>query len=198
MRGERGQLFALEGILAALVVLAGIAFALQATVLTPTTSGATAAPVDASTIESTLAKTAETGELQSALVDDWGTSGFEDADGQWYTGAYPSNPFGTALKQSVGPTVTVNVVIYHRTPTDGRQRTRLIYNGVPGDGAVRASTVVTLYDRDVCSPPSSPSSPSDYLCTSTERSDFFAADLDTSADGHLYNVLEVEVVAWQT
>lgn len=196
MMGDRGQLFALEGVLAALVVLAGIAFALQATVLTPTTSGATAAPVDASSIDSVLTSTAENGDLRSAITD-WDGSGFKDAEGEWYTGRYPTGAFGTALNQTLGPSVTANVVIYHRS-SDSRKRTRLVYNGAPGDGAVRASTQVTLYDRDVCSPGPSPSSPSDYLCTSPERSDFYAADLDTSPDGHLYNVVEVEVVAWRS
>ncbi|WP_123535053.1 DUF7288 family protein [Halosimplex salinum] len=175
---ERGQLFALEGLLAALVVLAGIAFALQATVLTPSTSGATEAPADATMVNSILTTAAENGELQTALVNDWGGAGFSGSAGQWYTGSYPSNDFGTALEQGLGPTVTVNVLIYHRQPMDGHQQTRFIYNGAPGDGAVRSSTTLTLYDRDVSNPGT-----------------FYAEDVSPSTE--LYNVLEVEVVAWQ-
>jgi hypothetical protein len=187
MVDNRGQIFALEGVLAALVVLAGIAFALQATVLTPTTSGGTEAPVEGATLDSVLTTAVETGSLRDALVDDWDGSGFTSGGDGWYTSAYPSNDFGAALRQSLDETVTANVVVSHRTPSNGREQTRLVYNGAPGDGAVRASTVVTLYDRDVCSG----------TCTATARNQFFAADLDTSSSGQIYNVLEVEVVAWQ-
>lgn len=178
MFDERGQLFALEGLLAALVVLAGIVFAFQATVLTPSTSGATAAPVDTSTVDSVLTEASKNGQLQTALVDDWDTASFSGATGEWYADAYPPNPFGRALKQSFGSTVVVNVVIHYRKPTEGEQQTRLIYNGVPGDGAMRASTTLPLYDRDVSDP-----------------GEFYAKDVSPGTE--LYNVLEVEVVAWQ-
>lgn len=187
MMEKRGQMFALEGVLAALVVLAGIAFALQATVLTPTTSGATAAPVDGSAIDSVLSTTVENGEFRSDLTEDWTSSGFDDATGRWYTDTYPY-AFGDALNQTLGPSAVANVVIHHRSAAEGRQRTRLVYNGAPGNGAVRASTVLTLYDRDVCS---------SFPCDPDERTKFFAEDIDTSSDGHVYNVIEVEVVAWQ-
>ncbi|ELZ29200.1 hypothetical protein C475_03249 [Halosimplex carlsbadense 2-9-1] len=170
-------MFALEGVLAALVVLAALAFALQAVVLTPTTSGATEAPVDSALVGSVLTTTAADGDLRTALVDDWAGTSFGGATGRWYTGSYPSNKFGTALEESFGPAVTANVVIRYRTPGDGRQRTRLVYNGAPGDGAVRSSTTVTLYDRHVSSPGT-----------------FYAKDVSPS---ELYNVLEVEVVAWR-
>lgn len=177
---DRGQLFALEGVLAALVVLAGIAFALQATVLTPTTSGATQAPADASLVNSVLTTGADNGELRTAVVSDWGGTGFSgtSAGMRWYTDSYPSNDFGDALEQGLGPTATVNVLIHYRAPSEGRQQTRLIYNGVPGDSAVRSSTVLTLYDRDVSNPGT-----------------FYADDVSPSSE--LYNVLEIEVIAWR-
>jgi len=69
-------------------------------------------------------------------------------------------------------TVTFNLVVYYRD-SGTRERQRMVYNGPPGEGGVRTSADVTLYDYGETAP------------------------YATNMSGAVYNVMEVEVVAWR-
>ena len=190
--GDRGQVFTLESVLAALVVLAGLVFAMQAVVVTPSASGASASPADADTLTTVLSKSAENGALERAVLA-WDSGQFLGATSgePYFVDTYPPNDFGTALDEAVGPAVAVNVVVNYRATSGDIESQRLVYNGLPADGAVRSTTTVAVYDSDVL-----------YTATGSPRpgtsasSDGLYPDIqDQSSD--LYNVLEVEVVAWR-
>jgi hypothetical protein len=197
---ERAQVFTLEGVLAALVVLAGLVFALQAVVLTPGASEATA-PADGAHLDSVLAEATADGSLRRAVLHwDAGTGAFHDvgsgSDVSYYATRFDSGVFDTEFKRHLnaafGPGVAVNVVVHYETNASGRKTQRLLYNGPPGDGAVRGATTLALYDGDPLYDAPDPQS-----TTVSETPDFYASDV-TGVSNDLYNVLEVEVVVWQT
>lgn len=189
---ERGQAFTLEAVLASLIVVAGLAFALQAVTVTPSTSGSNAEPVEAAQLDSVLLDAAQSDALKRAVLAwDGGFEGVLSGE-DYFVGEFPGNEFGTALDEAVGPSVAVNVAVRYPTGPDTMERQRMVYNGLPGDGAVRAATTVSVYDDDRLydaggDPRGGTSVASDGLY------DGFG---DRSSSG-LYGVLTVEVVAWR-
>lgn len=193
MTGTRGQTFTLEGVLAALVVLAGVAFALQAAVLSPGAGGATSQPVDEGDLSSVVSDAAQSGSLKRAVL--FWSSGFHGANPEeFYTS--PLGSLGTAptflrtLDTALDDTLGVNVIITYRDSAGDRHGQRMVYQGSPGETSVRAATTLTVYDDDVLYSPSGPTS------TTVAPSVFYAED--TSPGTSVYAVLEVEVVVWQT
>ena len=193
---DRGQAFTLEAVLAALIVIAGLVFALQAVTVTPSSTGSTAAPVDNERLNSVLAESADSGALKRAVLawDDGfkGVSGPED----YYVDGFPSNDFGNALDQAVSPSVAVNVIVHFRTGPDTVKSQRMVYNGQPGDGTVRAESTVAVYEKDrLHDATGSPQTPETmvkdagiYPGLDASHSSFHPSDL--------YSVLKVEVTAW--
>ncbi|WP_436929873.1 DUF7288 family protein [Halosimplex halobium] len=188
---DRGQAFTLESVLAAVVVVAGLVFALQAVTVTPSTTGSTAQPVDHTRLDSVLSESAENGALRRAVLawDDGfaGTSG-----GDYFVGTFPDNEFGQALDQAVGPTVVVNVVVHYPTGSGTTERQRMVYNGVPGDNAVRSEAVVTVFDED-----------HRYDATGNRKSETLESEglypgISQRSGSDVYALLRVEVVAWRT
>lgn len=198
MTGTRAQVFTLEGVLAALVVLAGLAFALQTVVVTPTDGGASAGTADGDRLESVLATSAESGAVKRAVLA-WTGSSFDGtgAGTSYFVDNLPDNGFGTALRDGLGTSVVVNVVV-HYEGASGPGQQRLAYNGAPPEGAVRETVTVALYDADSIYDESGDpvggtlaSRPSGFLYVDDQHTG------SASAGGDLYAVVEVEVVAWQ-
>lgn len=188
---ERGQAFTLESVLAAFVVIAGLVFALQAVTVTPSVTGSTAEPVDASRLDSVLSESAESGALKRAVLA-W-NNGFVGAGSEnYFVGSFPGNDFGRALDQGTAPAVTVNVLVHYPTGSDTVERQRMVYNGLPGDNAVRSETTVTIYDVDHL-----------YDGSGNRRSDTVGSaglypGISERTGSDIYAVLKVEVIAWQT
>lgn len=194
MRGTRAQIFTLEGVLAALIVLAGLAFALQAVVVTPSSSGDSGAPADVGRLDSVLDQAAQDGSLKRAVLAWNGSaSGFDNAsNGNYYVGDFPPNRFGNATNETFGPATTVNVRVYYETGS-GRSNERLVYNGIPGDGAIRSTATVPVYDYDLLRNASgAPQTP-----RVTVESGNFYVDNDQYSGSDLYAVVEVEVIVWE-
>lgn len=180
---RRGQVFTLEGLLAALVVLAGVVFALQSVVVTPSTSGTSVAPVQEERLDSVLEQAARDGSLKRAVLA-WTGSGFAGAtSGEgYYVGTLPSNAFGDALDQTLDGSTIVNVNVTYYDAAGALQYERLVYNGVPGDGSVRSTVTVPVYDWE---PPGNFYAPDNY-----ERP-------SAPGDPDLHCVVQVEVVVWE-
>lgn len=188
---DRGQAFTLESVLAAFVVIAGLVFALQAVTVTPSTTGATAEPADTTKLNSVLSESAESGALKRAVLA-W-DSGFLGTSGEnYFEGAYPDNEFGTALDEGLDGTVVVNVFVHYRTGPDTVERQRLIYNGLPGENAVRAETLVTVFDGDHLY-----EGDGDRRPATVGSAGLYPGLTDQSSTSDVYAVLEVEVIAWQ-
>lgn len=167
----RAQVFTLEGILAGLVVLAGLVFALNAVVATPSGGGASDSPVDVDLVDSLLVQMAEEGTLKDAVLAG-DADGYAPGGGA-FVGRYPNNEFGRTLNDTLDSATAVNAVVYYRDGSGDIKSKQMIYNGAPGAGAIRSSTVVTIFDGD----------PSNFLGPKAN-------------DAGSFNVVEVEVVAW--
>lgn len=205
---DRGQVYTLEGIISALVVMAGLLFALQATTVTPQAGGVTppqAQQQDRAVVQDVL--TMADGETLREAVLYWDTGGGQfhcSPGGQTYypapgtaldstdrTGCIsmgvdrldwvPPVEFGRLLHQQLGAGYSYNV---HVAYVDGGsvQRTEMVYQGQPGDGVVRASTSVALTD--------------DTRLYDADRSRMSETVGSTGLYGGS-NVVFVEVVAWR-
>lgn len=191
----RAQAHALEGIIAALVVLLGLFFALQAVTVTPLTASLAqehVADQGQAAATGTLTAAQENGELRSTLLY-WNSSerDFHGTTGQgFYVAGGPPTAFGGMLNESFDPRRLVfNVNLVYADSSGDRQRRALVRSGEPPADVVVATRTVTLYDddrlRDASGEPTG---------TRLENGSYFAPDI---GDGEIYNVIEIEVVVWQ-
>jgi len=192
LRSDRGQAFTLEGVLAALIVIAGLVFALQAVTVTPSTTGSTAAPVDSERFNTIFAESADSGALKRAVLAwDDGFQGVTTGE-DYFVDAFPNNDFGNGLNDAVRPSVAVNVLVHYRTGPDTVKSQRMVYNGQPGDGAVRAESTVSVFDGDRLYDATGNPRPG----TSVQADGLYPGLSDRSTGSDLYSVLKVEVIAW--
>lgn len=191
----RGQAHTLEAFVASLLVLGGVAFALQATAVTPLSAStsnqyvgnqeraAALGVMDAAEGNGTLAPT----------VTFYNTSGerFENSstDGQYHNGG-PPTAFGRALNGTFGDEHTAfNVVVRYRYENGSRGSEPMVDMGTPTDDAVVASRSVVLFDDTALS------SASAGTVKSPVNGTFYASDADPN--GVLFNVVEVRIVLWR-
>ena len=194
MSGNRAQVFTLEGVLAALVVLAGLVFALQAVVVTPSESSATTGPGDANRVDSILFGAAQDGSLKRSVLA-WGGGSFlgSTSGTGHYVDDFPDNEFGNALTQSFDQSKTVNVVVRYVDSSGSLNSERLVYNGIPTGTTVRSSVTVPLYDSDRLRQANGNLQVPEQT---VKGSTFYVSDQYPGND--LYAVLEVEVVVWRS
>lgn len=192
----RAQGHTLEGVTAAMVLLSGLVFALQVTAVTPlsaSTSNQFIENQQQSTADGLLAAAERTGALERAVLF-WNDSAdrFHGTDQfDYYTAGGPPNSFGSMLNRTFdGGGVAFNVY-FRYVDSDGQlHRVRVVYRGEPSDNAVAATRTVTIHDDD-------PLYDEDEIATATnvsEASNLYMSDADPSG---VFNVVEVEVVAWR-
>lgn len=180
--------------MAALLIVSGILFALNATAVTPlsaSTSNQHIQNQQLTTANDLLATTAANGTLREAVVY-WNTSTetFEGADEDYY-GTGPPNTFGEALNESfLHERIAVNVYIEYWDETTKKEQP-LLYMGSPSDNAVTASRTVYLYNDTELSA----TGESVTVSTAAANGDFYAPDI--GGGSQLFNVLEVRIVAWR-
>lgn len=204
---SRGQAHTLEGVMAGLILLSALFFALQATAVTPLSASTSSQHIEnqqQATAKGILATASENGSLQRAVLfwgddNDDGEYEFLKADnGPFYTSDLPPNVFGRMLERSLdGRGVAFNVYVTYQARGGGERRQPMIYRGEPSDNSVIASIMVTLTDDDVLF---QQDQDGDGIAEQTatkldETSAFYAPDAAQNSD--LYNVLEVEVVTWR-
>mgnify|MGYP000451121119 CR=1 FL=1 len=197
MRGdERGQAHTLEGVMAALLVVLSLLFAVQISVTGPLASNTAREGVSdqlRGVGESTLAVADERDALRAAALD-WNASrpafrGSNDdghyTDGRYLDGEEPSE-LAQLLNDSFADDRTIyNVDIVH-WQNGARESSEVIYSGEPTDGAVTVSRSVTLYDDDTVA--------------SGETLEELSGELfyaDETSTGHVYTVVRVEVTLWR-
>jgi len=195
-RGERGQAHTLEGVVAALVMLSAVIFALEMTAVTPLSASTSSQHLEnqqGATARGILGSAAETGALERAVLF-WNTS----AERFWNTsglGYYASNPppndLGRMFNRSFDSRgIAYNVVVAYEDDDGERGSKRLVYQGQPSDNAVSAARTATLFDND-------PVYDYEGVATGTnvsETDDYFIPD---ASSGSVYNVVRVEVVVWR-
>lgn len=198
MRGQgvRAQAHTLEGIVAAMLLITSVVFALQMTSVTPLSASTSSQHIEnqqQASAEGVLASAAESGALRRAVLF-WNESRetFHDTSRKgYYTQKAPPNDFGDILERTFGTRgIAYNVhAIYQAGDGDATQRQRMVYVGEPSDNAARTTRSVVLTDDDHL-----------YDHTENETTKRLA---DTSyyapntVGGSVYTVVEVEVVVWR-
>jgi hypothetical protein len=203
---SRGQAFTLEGLVAALVVVAALAMSLQAVVVTPTTRGTVDEDVrtglrQQATDTLSLAAAEEPADL-SYLVRNW------EPNGQTFAGAEnPQIGYGMAgppllLGRLLNTTFTqrgylYNVEVRYRTEDPGRDgRLTMVRQGVPDENAVVAAHAVTLYDNETLTSPGAGGAELWEYDTTLADGDGGYYPIPDVVDGPIYNRVEVRVVVW--
>lgn len=199
----RGQAHTLEGFAAGLLVLGAVAFALQATAVTPLSASTSNQHIEnqqTSAGEDLLSAAQTKGELRPTLLY-WNTSENEFRDSGprgVYANGGPPTPFGTALNETFGQgRIGYNVDVYHRTPDGGRDRIRMVDMGTPSDNAAASSRTVVLFDDDEIteSDGDGTTGTTRTVANASAEGEFYASDVEP--DGPLFNVLEVRVIVWR-
>ncbi|MFB6153389.1 MAG: hypothetical protein ABEJ27_03965 [Halodesulfurarchaeum sp.] len=193
---RRGQAHTLEGIAAALLVLASVTFALQVTAVTPLTASTASQHIENQQRGATagmLAVAANNQTLKPTILY-WNESGSRfygsDVEEGYYVSGGPPTAFGKLLNKTLDQAgIAFNVKLVYLTQSWETRTRRLVYLGHPSDNAVAVTRTVTLYDHDVIR---NTSGPTDKTVAETS---FFAPDV--SPQGHLYNVIRVEVIVWR-
>lgn len=192
----RGQAYTLESVAASLLVLFGILFALQVTVVTPLASSTAnehlGNQLDAAA-DGVLGTAVENGALRPTLLgwnEDEGR--FHSVSGRGYhVAGGPPTELGEMLNETFEDRrVAYNVYLDYPTGDGGHERAVLVRSGTPADDAVSASRLVTLYDEDNLRTASGGTG-----STLASAETYFAPN---AIDGPVYSVVEVEVVAWET
>lgn len=210
----RGQAHTLEGIVAGLLLLTSLVFALQVTAVTPLSASTSSQQLEnqqQSVAEGALAAADEANTLKPAIlygndsadgqID--GRFGFHQTSGEaFYVNNAPRNRFGEILKQTLGDRgLAYNVYVRYQTSDGGTARQRMVYQGDPSDNAVATQRTVTLYDDDRLYKPESDGDTEDFdVAVPTGTTIESAGDdfyISYDAVGPLFNVVEVEVVVWR-
>lgn len=194
----RAQAHTLEGLVAGLIVLSSLLFALQVTAVTPLTASTSSQHIENQQQASThglLKAAADSGALKRAVLYWDETGGY--FHGSNPTGYYVSNgelsrfTFGRMLANAYDARgIAFNVHVSYQLADGGVRTKKLIYRGEPSDNAITARRWVTLTDHDRLYG-------SDEQPTATELNSstaFYAPDVRS---GDLYNVVQVEVVVWR-
>ena len=192
---DRGQGHTLEGIAAALLIVTSVVFALQVTAVTPLTASTASQHIETQYERGSagmLATAAERGLIRPTLLH-WEESNatFHGAAVEgYYVGRAPPTAFGDELAAAYDETgVAYNVEVTYVTTEGTLGERRLVYFGQPSDTAVTVHRTVPLYDTDRIR-----DSSGDRTGTSLDDAAYFAPD---AYDGHLYNVVVVEVTIWR-
>jgi hypothetical protein len=195
----RGQVHTLEAFTAALLVVSGVLFAMQATAVTPLTASTSNQHIEnqhRTAASDVLAASAQNSTLQSAITH-WNPSekSFVGASERgFHENGGPPNAFGRALNDTFGNystpgrRIAYNVYVRYRLPDNSTRRQTMAYMGAPSDNAASASRTVTLTDGTSLSGPSDRN-------VSDPSANFYAPDAAPNAT--LYNVMEVRIVVWQ-
>ena len=190
----RGQIYTLESVIAAVLLVSSLVFALQVTAVTPLSASTSNQHIEnqqRASASGVLTAAQKAGALKDAVLY-WNTSGdgkYYDADRlTYYTNKYPQNEFGNITERAFdGRGLAVNVLIHYN---ESKEPSRMVYRGEPSDNAVSASRTVTIYDDDDLTAPDA---------TKTAGSANSFADVVPPASGgtSVYNVVRVEVVVWR-
>ncbi|MEF8782694.1 MAG: hypothetical protein V5A39_05350 [Haloarculaceae archaeon] len=207
MTRDRGQAHTLEAVTAAILLLAGVGFALQMTAVTPLSASTSSQHLENQlqmTGKGVLASNAESGDLKKAVLYwDENESQFYNADNEgYYTTNLGANNFTRALDRTYGPrNVAYNVNVIYHTSNDDTERKQMIRQGEPSDHAIVATRSVTIVDDDQIVD-------EDWTYNSTTtvsdvnqnpNSTFYMPDAGNATSGNraIYNNVRVEVVAWR-
>jgi hypothetical protein len=192
----RGQAYTLESVIAALLILSALVFALQVTTVTPLSASTSSQHIEnqqRSAASGALTAATEADALKPAIsrITESGTYYGQGLDGA-YVSDYPPGEFGNILNRTFGGRgLAVDVRISYQTSATNWERLQMVQRGSPSDNAVTASQSVTLYDSDPI-----------YDVNGNQNGTWGGDDpLEVSGqvnqNSDVYNVVTVEVTVWR-
>jgi hypothetical protein len=196
---SRGQAHTVEAFIAAMLLITGLLFAMQATAVTPLSASTSNQHIENQQRALTgdlLSTAAEDGSLAEAVLY-WNTSSgaFEESQSVgYYTDSGSQNEFLASLNQTLSDRrIAYNVrVRYHNTTGTPSVKTRkMVEMGRPSDNAVTASRTVTLYDETNLTAGDSRSLAD---VAADGGASFYAPNADS---GLVYNRVEVRITTWR-
>ncbi|MEF8784922.1 MAG: hypothetical protein V5A45_03235 [Haloarculaceae archaeon] len=207
MMDRRGQAYTLEGVVSALILLSAVLFALQALIVTPTTSGTVDPDVQSDLRQQSndiLVTTAANDEFDlSTLVRYWDQSDqtFYNATNArvGYGSRVPPEIFGTLLSETFSERsrlYNVEMRYLAANSTERRASTPIVFQGDPSENAIVATYTVTLYDRQTLTSPTAGDVSLAELDTNKTDGDDGYYPVPNAVDGPVYNVVEVRIVVW--
>jgi hypothetical protein len=213
MREDRAQAYTLEAILGGLVIAAAVVFAINATVVTPSTSGA----VDPE-IRENLRQQANDVLVTTAGNDSFGLSDvvryWDPAARTFYQASSPDVGYGSSQPPGVfgrllNDTFTKRGYRYNvemsylgaandTGPDEEPGTVQMVFQGEPDEQAVVATHRVTLFDNQTLSTDQISSRDVElwqFDTNATDGDDGYYPVPD-AVDGPVYNVVEVRVIVW--
>ncbi|MWG33361.1 DUF7288 family protein [Halomarina oriensis] len=210
---DRGQAHTLEAIMAAVLLLGSLVFALQVTAVTPLSASTSSQHIEnqqAATAQGVLAASIDDGSLKRGLLycdpapENTQEPKFRETSGQtFYTDAPRTSNgptgFGEKLEAAFGSqSVAYNVALVYDDDNDGQGFVRrwMVYQGNPSDNAVTASRTVTLLDSDELSQDGGNGTlvGSGTVLGSGEDQTCYGSG---SGAGGVHRVVKVEVIVWR-
>lgn len=206
----RAQAHTLEAIVASLLILTSLIFAIQIAAVTPlsaTTSSQHIQNQQRAVSQGVLGTAADQGALKSAIlywnnssaqfhnVSESSTTSGPDNSGFYNSSFGPNNEFSTILQRALGERNIAYNIYFEFTSgaTGSTNQTRYIYNGVPSDNAVTAVHTVTLMDRDhLINADGSKNS-----TTLGDGTSLFGTQKFQDRGDAVYNTVRVKVVTWR-
>lgn len=185
----RGQAYTLEAIVAALLIISSLIFALQVTAVTPLSASTSSQHIE------NQQRASATGALTAAaeanvLRDSVSTI---DKSGDYYdVNEYPDDEFGRILERSFdsGGLAVAVTIRYQDSPTTW-DSTQMVERGSPSDHAVTAARSMTLYKDDPIYNESRDES------GTWGSDDPFDIGDDVHPDSDVYTVVTIEVTVWR-
>jgi hypothetical protein len=189
----RGQAYTLEAIIAALLIVSSLTFALQVTAVTPLSASTSNQHIEnqqRASANGVLTAAQESGALKEAVLywNDTAESFYNTPQFNYYTNEHPDNEFGRILDRAfAGRGLAVNVELH--TPGQSSPQP-MVYRGEPSDNAVTASRMITLYDEDTLTAPG-------HENTNLSSASSYDRAVPEQSNSDVYNVVRVEVTVWR-
>lgn len=195
---SRGQVYTLEGVIGAIIIVSALILGLQAVDIAPWAND----PVEQESerlrlqVEDVLAVADDRGDLRAAVtcVDD------ATPDSRVASNAEVTT-LGELLNRTVRQDGSNTVVYVDYLDSGGESELQQFVHPQteprPTDGSVTATHYITLYDSDpIHEVESGECVPQDETIGDASPSEFYIPELTDQSDSAVYNVVRVRVIAW--
>lgn len=186
---DRAQLYTMEGVASAMLMIVVVIFILKAAPLTPNSASASHMQIekelellgqDLLTVLDYTPSDSEYSQLKQGILG-WTGSQFDGQSAVMPLGG-PTNVTAGIFREMLGDFgIAYNVELFYNT-FSGSQSKAILWNGKPSDNAVLVSRKILLHDEEMDSHP-------------ILRDEVLHDDLGTGTE--FYNIVEVRVTLWR-
>lgn len=189
IRNDRAQLYTMEGIASAMLMIVVVIFVLKAAPLTPNSASASHMHIekelelrgqDLLTVLDYTPPDSEYSQLKEGILG-WTGSQFDGQAAIMPLGG-PTNITAGIFRETLGDIgIAYNVEVFYNTPSDSQSKA-ILWNGRPSDNAVVVSRKIILHNEEMDSHP-------------ILRDEVLRDDMGPGTE--FYNIAEVRVTLWR-